>query len=305
MAMKDEHKSADAIQDIVKFMHGYSLEATRPTADEIAALPSIVPAGTRIYLSAVPGQRTEEIVAHATRVRCGGFEPVPHLAVRGFESAAKLERVLRRLAAEAGVRCALVIAGDRDPPVGSLHTTLDVIDGGMLARHGICEVGIAGYPEGHPKIPPHELDRALASKIAAAKATGLKIHIVTQFAFDASAIIGWVRRLRSCGLDVPVRIGLAGPTSLPTLMRYATRCGVGASVQGLARNARLLRQLFAVCAPDALVRALAAEREHLGDVRPHFFSFGGLIRTARWVSTVQIGLIALEAGEGFRVEPAA
>ena len=139
-----------------------------------------------------------------------------------------------------------------------------------MQRHGIRDVGIAGYPEGHPRIPGHELDRALADKIAAAEATGLRLHIVTQFCFDADAIIGWVRRLRDFGHDTPVRIGLAGPTSLPTLMRYASRCGVAASLQGLARHAGMMRHLFAMSAPDAIMRALAAERAHLGDVRAAF-----------------------------------
>jgi methylenetetrahydrofolate reductase (NADH) len=302
LAMKDRDEGTDAVQTISAFMRGYSIEATRPKADDIAALGDIVPAGASVYVSAVPAQRTDEAVEHALRLRRSGFEPVPHLAVRAFASVGEIDRFLARLAAEAGVRQVLVIAGDRDPPAGSLRGALDVIDSGLLQRHGIREIGIAGYPEGHPRIPGHELDRALADKIAAAAATGLQLHIVTQFCFDADAIIGWIRRLRDFGHDTPVRIGLAGPTSLPTLMRYASRCGVSASLQGLARHAGMMRHLFAMSAPDAIVRALAAERERLGDVRVHFFSFGGLVRTARWASAVERGHIALEAGQGFRVE---
>ena len=300
LAMKDQ--DADTIRAISEFMRGYSIEATRPTADDVAALSGIVPVETSVYVSAVPTQRADEAVEHASRLRQSGFEPVPHIAVRAFESVGAVDRFLERLAAEAGVRQVLVIAGDRDPPAGSLRGALDVIDSGLLQRHGIREVAIAGYPEGHPRIPGDELDRALADKIAAAQATGLRLHIVTQFCFDADAIIGWIRRLRDFGFDAPVRIGLAGPTSLPTLMRYASRCGVSASMHGLARHAGLMRQLFAMSAPDAIVRALAAERERLGEVRAHFFSFGGLGRTARWASAVELGHIAL-AGQGFRVEP--
>jgi hypothetical protein len=53
------------------------------------------------------------------------------------------------------------------------------------------------------------------------------------------------------------------------------------------------------------VRALAQARaeRHLGDVAPHFFSFGGLLGTARWAEAVAQRRIALEAGDGFRVEP--
>lgn len=298
----DDSRAA-AIRGIIALMRGYSLEATRPTMDDVAALGAIAPEGTSVYVSAVPGQRADETVEHALRLRCGGFEPVPHIAVRTFENAGAVKRLVSRLTAEAGVRQLLVIAGDRDPPAGSLHRALDVIDGGLLQHHGIREIGIAGYPSGHPKIPGPELERALADKIAAAEATGLGVHVVTQFCFDAEAIVGWVRRLRGFGFDVPVRIGLAGPTSLPTLMRYANRCGVAASVHGLARHAGLLRHLFTMSAPDAIVRTLAGER--LGDVKAHFFSFGGLVRTARWASAVESGRIALEAGDGFRVEPAA
>jgi methylenetetrahydrofolate reductase (NADPH) len=319
LAMTNRDQGIDEAEAISAFMRGYSIEATRPTADDIAALADIVPAGTSIYVSAVPGQRTDEMVEHAARLRKRGFEPVPHLAVRAFATAGEIDRLLGRLSAEAGVQQVLVIAGDRDPPAGSLHGALDVIDSGLLQRHGIREAGIAGYPEGHPRIPGHELDRALADKIAVAESTGLRLHIVTQFCFDAEAIIGWIRRLRAFGSDTPVRIGLAGPTSLSTLVRYASRCGVSASVQGLARHAGLMRQLFAMSAPDAIVRKLAAERErakhehakhehtkheHLGDVKAHFFSFGGVVRTARWASAAELGHIVIEAGEGFRVEPA-
>jgi methylenetetrahydrofolate reductase (NADPH) len=297
----------DVVQTIADFMRGYSLEATRPSIEDIAALCAIAPAGSRVYVSAVPGQRPDDIVDHCVRLRGSGFEPVPHIAIRAYATATALDRTLARLAGEAGARRVLVIAGDRDAPAGGLRSALEVIDGGLLLRHGIREVGIAGYPEGHPRIPRHELDRALADKIAAAQETGLKIHIVTQFGFDATAIIGWLRRLRDFGFDAPVRIGLAGPTSLPTLMRYAHRCGVIASAHGLARHAGLLRNLFAMSAPDAIVRALAVEwaGHRLGDVRPHFFSFGGLLRTARWAAAAEQGRIALENGQGFRVEPAA
>lgn len=304
LTMTDRDEGTGAVGAITAFMHGYSIEATRPKPDDVAALGSIVPAETSIYVSAVPAQHADEAVEHAARLRRAGFEPVPHLAVRAFTNVGEIDRFLARLAAEAGVRQLLVIAGDRDPSAGTLRGALDVIDSGLLQRHGIREVGIAGYPEGHPRIPGHELDRALADKIAAAETTGLRLHIVTQFCFDADAIVGWIRRLRDFGHDVPVRIGLAGPTSLPTLMRYAGRCGVAASLQGLARHAGMMRHLFAMSAPDTIVRALAAERERLGDVRVHFFSFGGLLQTARWASAVELGRIALEAGQGFRVEPA-
>ena len=52
-------------------------------------------------------------------------------------------------------------------------------------------------------------------------------------------------------------------------------------------------------APEAQARG----DNHLGEIAPHFFSFGGLLRTARWAAAVAQRRIALEGGEGFRVEP--
>ncbi len=119
------------------------------------------------------------------------------------------------------MRRLLVIAGDRAEPAGPFHGALEAIDSGLIARHGIAAIGISGYPDGHPRIADHELDRLLAGKLEAAAQTGLKVEIVTQFCLDAAPILAWVRRLRAHGIDHPVRIGLAGPTSLTTLMRYA------------------------------------------------------------------------------------
>jgi hypothetical protein len=53
--------------------------------------------------------------------------------------------------------------------------------------------------------------------------------------------------------------------------------------------------------PDHLVRALA-EAAPAGIV-PHFFSFGGIPATSRWARAVADSRIALDAGDGFQVEP--
>ena len=293
----------DPVATIADFTRGFSLEATRPSAGDVAELADIAARGTRVYLSAVPGRPTHEAIDAAVALRNAGFEPVPHLAVRNFASARELDDFLARASSEAGVTRALVIAGDRAEPAGEFRSAIEVIDGGALRRHGITEIGIAGYPDGHPRISQQDLDRALADKIRAAETTGMAVHVVTQFCFDAATVHKWIGRLRAFGVEHPVRVGLAGPTNLATLLRYAQRCGVRASAQGLARQAGLVRQLFAMSAPDALVRALAEARDDIGDVAPHFFSFGGLARTARWAQAVAERRIALEGGEGFRVEP--
>jgi len=287
-----------AVARIAAFVASFSLEATRPLEADFAAL-AVLKRGTRIYLSAVPGRPAEEAIAAAVRLRAAGYEPVPHLAVRNFASVNALNNFLARLNGEAQVERVLVVAGDRTE-CGPFRRALDAIDSGVLRRRGIRLIGIAGYPQGHPRISADELWRALSEKIAAAEATGLGVEIVTQFCFEAQAILDFVAGLRAYGFDHPVRIGLAGPTSLAALMRYAARCGVRASAQALAKRSGLMRQMFAMTTPDDLIRVLA-EAAPAG-VSAHFFSFGGVPATGRWARAVSDGRIALETGGGFRVE---
>lgn len=292
-----------AVRQIADFMADASFEATRLDAADIEALRRIVPAHTGVYLTAVPGRTPDEAIASAARLRAAGFEPIPHLAVRGVANAGALDDVVSRFAAT-GVRRFLVIGGDHDRAAGRYVQALDVIESGLLQRHGVVEVGVAGYPEGHPRISTEALDRALAAKIEAAEQTGLAIHIVTQFGFDAAAILRWIARLRDLGIEHPVRAGLSGPTSLGILMRYAGRCGVRASAQAIARNAGLTKRLIATSSPAGLIRPLAAAGVdgRLGLVTPHLYSFGGLAATGRWVAAIAGGHIALDRAGGFGVE---
>jgi methylenetetrahydrofolate reductase (NADPH) len=244
-----------------------------------------------------PVQQQLDVVA---ALAAAGFEPVPHLAVRNFASGGALDDHLARLT-DMGVRRLLVIGGDRAMPAGPFYAAVEVIESGLLQARGIVEIGIAGYPDGHPRLTTEDLDRALAAKLEAAAQTGLAVHIVTQWAFSARSIIVWIQRLRDLGVEQRVRIGLAGPVTLAGLIRYARICGVSASVQGLARDAGLARQLFGMITPDHVLRPLA-EASDLGDVAPHIFSFGGLAAAARWAGAAAAGHITLDA-DGFSVAP--
>jgi len=300
-------KAADLARIVPAFVDGFSIEATRPTVSDIAAVAQTAPPGTAVYLSAIAGKPHRDLIEAAAKVRAAGLEPVPHIAARNFASLEALDDVLSELATQARVRRILMIAGDRDTPAGTFRSALEVIETGLLPSRGIEGIGIAGYPDGHPRIAADALDRALVAKIEAASQTGLSADIVTQFTFAPEPILLWLRRLRNLGIDHPVRIGLAGPTSLTTLLRYAQRCGVKASTQGLARQAGLAKHLFGNAAPDAIVGALAQAcgEGQLGDVALHFFSFGGVGATARWATAARAGRFTAESGGGFRVEPPA
>lgn len=261
------------------FTRTFSVEGTRPSADEIVQLGDILPAGTQVYVTAVPTAAPDETVAAATALRKTGLEPVVHIAARRLASEAQLKDLLARLRGEADVRRLLVIGGDIDA-TGPFADALAVIQKGRLRDAGIEEIGIGAYPEGHPRVPPARLELSLDEKIASATAQGLRVHIASQFSFSAERIIAWLKQMRAGGITNQVKIGLAGPTSVPALIRYAKRCGVNASLRGLMSGAA--SALIGNVGPDRIIDVLSETQGELGDVQPHYFSFGGLVATARY-----------------------
>jgi methylenetetrahydrofolate reductase (NADPH) len=273
------HQEADG------FTQRFSIETTRPNVEEIAALAGILPPATPVYFSAVPTITPREIVVGAAALRQAGLEPVIHIAARRIGSAADLQDLLAGLRESADVKHLLVIGGDVDR-AGPFPDALAVIQKGRLRENGIEDIGIAAYPEGHPRISAAHLEAALDAKLAAAAAQGLHTHIVSQFSFSPERILAWLKHLRACGITRPVKVGMAGPTSAPALLRYAKRCGVGASLRGLMSG--IGGQLIGHVGPDRIVETLAAA-SGLGDVSPHYFSFGGTIETARYACKASAG----------------
>ena len=270
------------------FARSFSIEATRPNAAEIAALADILPPGTPVYFSAVPTIEPPELIGAAALLRKSGLEPVVHIAARRICAAADLQDLLKSLRGEADIRRLLVIGGDVDA-AGPFPDALAVIQKGRLREAGIAEIGIGAYPEGHARIPAGRLEAALDEKIAAATAHGLGVHIVSQFSFSPERILAWLKQLRACGITRPVKVGMAGPTSMPALLRYARRCGVNASLRGLMSGAAA--GLIGNIGPDRIVETLGLAGD-LGDAAPHYFSFGGAVETARYACSTSRRLAA-------------
>jgi methylenetetrahydrofolate reductase (NADH) len=263
----------------------FSLETTRPDAKEISALTEVLPRGTPLYLTAVPTQDAGELIKAAAASRKAGMEPVAHIAARRLVSSEALRELLAGLRGEADMRRLLLIGGDIDTP-GVFADALAVIQKGGLRKAGIEEIGIGAYPEGHPRIPSARLEAALDEKIAAATAQGLRVHIVSQFSFSPERILDWLRQLRASGISKPVKVGMAGPSSVPALLRYARRCGVVASLRGLASG--VASGLVGHVGPDRIIEKLSTADE-LGDVALHYFSFGGTLETARYACEAAAG----------------
>ncbi len=285
MELTKSHTLAAAEPVRAELLRDWSFEITSKDANHLDEMAALVPQGTQVSVTFLPNEDYAGRVKAASAIRRLGFAPMPHIPARFLRSHAELDDFLARLAGEAEVTSVFVVAGDLASPLGPFEDALDVINTGVLGRHGIRHVGVAGYPEGHPKISEEKLWDALLQKQTVLGDFGHDMSVITQFGFDAVPILSWVEKLRSLGVDAPLRIGVPGPTSIKSLLKFAAFCGVGASAKVMAKYGVSLTRLFGSAGPDLLINGLAdglvaspQERLHL-----HFFPFGGLLPMATWV----------------------
>jgi methylenetetrahydrofolate reductase (NADH) len=297
--------AADLKSRIVEFARGTSTEISPHDEGLIPELAATLPPGTTVYVAHTPKATVDDVVRIASKVRAAGLGASPHIVARRIASRQILESALSRLT-EAGVDQVLLVAGDLTPPAGEFTSTLEILDSGALTNSGIRKVGVAGHPEGHPAVGPDTLWSALAAKQAFADRTGIAMHICTQFSFNPGAVAQWDRALSEHGIRLPVHIGIAGPTPLPKLIKFAIQCGIGNSLGALGKGMALMGRVAGLAmAPDEMVVSLvqgcaSASDTHLA--HPHFYAFGGVMATARWLRGVVDGAFELDkANEKFTV----
>jgi methylenetetrahydrofolate reductase (NADPH) len=285
-------EQATSTPNIAALMRGYSVEIS-PTNEKIvaSAIERLDPE-TEVFLTWIPGEDPFQAVAPAGKLRRAGLYPAPHIGARHLESTAQLDELLGRFVAE-GVDRFLLIGGERDKPLGPYDSTLQVMQSGLLQKHNIKRAGISGFPEGHPAIPGPVLGESMVAKMNYGRSIGLELQVVTQFAFEGQPIVEWLRGIRKLGVDLPVRIGLAGPAGIATLTRYAIHCGVGNSIKALTKSTSF-GKLLTERDPEPVIRELLAEAPG-GDLfaQPfglgglHFYTFGGIKKTVEWIHSMR------------------
>ena len=288
--------SRDAVQDaIVAFLRGYSIEATPHDVKQLGEFPAVLPPKISVYVAHPPGVSIDAVVEFAGQLKAQGFAPVPHIIARKLESREHLERALAALR-DLGVDEALVIAGDIAVPNAAFDSSLEVLETGFFGRYGFREVGVAGHPEGSKAIGAPRVEQALAAKAAFAKNASFRIRIVTQFGFDPEAVTAWEQATQAAGIELPIHVGMAGPASLRQLAKFAMMCGIGSSARMLMMRTGTTANLLRTQAPDELITHFARHRAtHPASrlVKAHFFAFGGVLKTARWVNAVLAGRFEL------------
>ena len=295
----ENNETRSTRETIQSLARSFSLEMLPAEILKTSALPQILP-GTRLFIPRLPKGDFDSVVSAAAKLRKMGFAPTPHLTARTIQSAVHLDEMLRRLTLEAGTEEVLLVAGSQEQATGDFENTLQLLQTGLLEKHNIKRIGVAGHPEGHPQASPAALRAALAEKNLYAAQTGAHVYLVTQFFFDATPVIAWERRIRDEGNLLPIHIGLHGATSMTSLARHAAACGVGASMKLLMRQSTTILQMASLRTPDRLLSdialAMSADPASLF-CGVHYFPLGGLAKTIDWATAVAAGRFSFKNGK--------
>jgi methylenetetrahydrofolate reductase (NADPH) len=246
----------------------------------------LIPEGTRVYIVDGGDTQVADWSAACLALVSAGLTPVPHIACRRLASREQIEDRLAAMARAAGVSDALVIGGDIRAPAGPFASSMDLLGLGLLERHGIRTLGVAGHPEGSPDIAPAAIVEALHRKIAFAASTGIALRLVTQFGFDAAAQVAWAERLARDGVRLPIHLGVAGPTGMTRLLKYAALCGVRTSMSFALKRGAQLASLLGRYDPEphvAAIERLAAAAGRTMIEQIHVYAFGGLTEASEWL----------------------
>ena len=188
---------------------------------------------------------TRQIVEHIRRDT--SMTPMPHLTCVAHSRAEVTDIVTGYR--DAGLENILALGGDA-PTDGSQHPSefryaLELIE--LVHEVAEMSVGVAAFPEGHPRSPDTATDRHhLAAKLRRAD------FGITQFFFDAGDYFRMVDELAALGVDTPVIPGVVGFVNVEALRRMS-------SLNGAAIPPELDRRLDVVDGDPTAVRQLAVE----------------------------------------------
>jgi methylenetetrahydrofolate reductase (NADPH) len=241
---------------------------------EAAQLPEPV----HVTVTCSPRHGPDESVAVGRRLAEHGHTVTVHVAARMVRDPAHVDQLLGDMA-RAGIDDVFLVGGDAARPAGRYSSAGELLP--VIREHpnGPRTIGIAGYPEGHPRIDADTLIGALVEKSERSD------YITTQLCFDADAVLAWSDEIRRHGVTLPVLIGTPGAVDRIRLLKMAMRVGIGASL-GFLRKQRGWWNLLGFPASaidrvhDALEACLEDPDRNLAGF--HYYTFNELVDTWTW-----------------------
>ncbi|HUG07602.1 MAG TPA: methylenetetrahydrofolate reductase [Acidimicrobiia bacterium] len=237
-----------------------------------------LPEGAVVSVTASPQKGMTETIDLTLELDERGFDAIPHLSARLTRDRTELETILERLD-DARIRKAFVVGGDAED-AGEFFDGLSLLRAMEEIGHGLTEIGIPGYPEGHHIVDLPTITRALHDKAPYAS------YVTTQMCFVPDAIDEWVHGLRDSGVGLGVYIGIPGVAELTKLISLSMRIGVGPSARFLSKNKSLAGKLVRPggYSPDDLILGLAPLlADPTANVHGfHVYTFNRVESTERW-----------------------
>jgi methylenetetrahydrofolate reductase (NADPH) len=261
-----------------------SLELLPRELHRAADVAALLPTDTCVYIPSLPGLPLARTLEAVAAIRGAGLDPVPHVSARRILDREEFQNFLKQATSRYGVHRVLLLGGDEPRPKGPFVDSLQLLESGLLRDSGIREIGVAGYPEGHPRI--FNLVESFDRKRRLALEQGLGLYVVTQFSFAPGRVVEYCASLARSAPDVSIYVGVAGPTDPVALARYAQRCGVSVSLRALRNLGAGIAQLVSHAEPRGQLVELARytlQREPSNVVGVHIYSFGGAVKTASWI----------------------
>ena len=250
-----------------------------PTEDVEARVLAGVPRDVTITITASPRRGIDATIDLATRLAGHGFVVVPHLSARLIRDESHLKEILAALTT-IGATDVFVVAGDAREPAGKFSDSVSLLEAITAEMHGLREIGVTGYPERHSFIDDDLTIQAMWDK------RRLATYIVSNLCFDPRVVKRWVARVRKRGVQLPIRIGLAGVADPAKLLRVSTKIGVVDSARFLKGHSNwFLRTLQpGGYSPERFITGLlpelaAADRNVTG---LHVFTFNEIEPTEQW-----------------------
>ena len=262
----------------------WSIEITPKESKTISCFSTFLDRDTKVNVTHLPKTSVTDIFATVEKLKHDGMNPVPHITARTLIDEDELARIVETYAT-LEVSEVLIIAGNKFQPAGSFSSSSDLISSGVFEHFGIINLGVAGHPEGSPDITQQQLEDAIDQKNHLAASRGLNIFLETQFCFDAQRIIDWEKAIRDRGNSLPIRVGVAGPTKLLSLINFAIKAGVGPSLKFLIKERDKLTKLVHSYDPTDLILSLAPKFSPEANTcfeSIHFYAFGGFRKTAEY-----------------------
>jgi methylenetetrahydrofolate reductase (NADPH) len=271
------------------FLRLASVEITAKQVDKIPVLAQHLHSGTNVFIALLDAGDVEAQIAAATALQQAGFHAIPHVPARFVRDEEDLKHRIGAFA-NAGITQLLALGGGAPQPIGKFDAAIQLMETGVFESHGIRRIGIAGHPEGNPDITKAKgeatLMAALTEKQTWLKEKNIEGFIATQFLFDAEPLAFWAKGLREEGIDLPLYVGVPGPASIKTLVRYAALCGVGHSARFIRKQALNITKLLTVSEPTEFIEQLAKlhfEKPDLKIAGPHLYPFGGFDKLFAWM----------------------